>query len=86
MKVRIYKEEELKTKYGKEFKPMTAKDIELCTWLCAWNYVKHSSGQIVKCEGTPENKWRILGTNGLFPMQEGQMVLGIKKPAKKKEW
>jgi hypothetical protein len=86
MKVRIYKEDELKAKYGKEFKPMTAKDIELCTWLCAWNYVKHSSGKIVKCEGTPENKWRILGTNGLFPMQEGQMVLGIKKPAKKKEW
>ncbi len=86
MKVRIYKEDELKAKYSKEFKPMTAKDIELCTWLCAWNYVKHSSGQIVKCEGTPENKWRILGTNGLFPMQEGQMVLGIKKPAKKKEW
>lgn len=31
MKVRIYKEEELKAKYSKEFKPMTTKDIELCT-------------------------------------------------------
>lgn len=86
MKARVYNEEDLKTKYGKEFKPMSDKDVEYSAWLGSWSYVKHSSGHIVKCEGTPEKKWRILGTNGLFPMEVGQMVLGIKKPAKKKEW
>ena len=33
-----------------------------------------------------DNKWRILGTKGVFPIEEGQLYFGIKKPAKKKEW
>ena len=86
MKVRVYQEEELKSKHKKDFKPMTEKDIEYCSWLCSWSFVKHSSGQIVKCEGTPENKWRILGTSGLFPMEIGQSILEIKKPRKSKQW
>ena len=86
MKAKVYKEEELISKFKKDFKLLTEKDIEYCSWLCSWSFVKHSSGQIVKCEGTPENKWRILGANWLFPMEIGQLVLGIKKPTKKKQW
>jgi len=86
MKVRVYKEDELKSKYKKNFNPMVEKDIEYSSWLGSWSFVKHSSGQIVKCEATSEKKWRILGTNGFFPMETCQLVLGIKKPIKKKQW
>ena len=48
MKVRVYKEDELKSKHKKDFKPMTDKDIEYSSWLGSWGFVSHSSGQIVK--------------------------------------
>lgn len=86
MKVRVYQEEELKSKHKKDFKPMTEKDIEYCVWLGSWSFVKHSSGQIIKCEAIDNNKWRVLGTNGLFPMEVGQSILEIKKPRKSKQW
>ena len=86
MKVKVYKKEDLVLKFNKDFKPLTERDIEICSWLCSWSYVTHSSGQIVKCEGTVDDKWRILGKNACFPMAVGQMVLQIKKPAPKKQW
>ena len=85
MKAPIYTEQDL-AKYGKQLAPITQEQIKLETWLCGWVFVKHSSGHIVKCEATRDNKWRILGTKGAFPIEEGQLYFGTKKPTKKKEW